>query len=356
MKSYKGLVLLIGLALIVSACGTVAISPEEHARQVTCSQVIVIPVFDLDGNLITKFVSGELKSHYEYDANEGMYYRYPDNIEEWNAYYSQVDASIEKANSQLANIYAQSGLIQGVSFAKLGLEEGQSFGGTIDVDWYPCPDSDDPNQTDYDWYDGIRLSLGRNCDAEAKSKYYCTDITVAEGTTYVTVSTPGGSRVDYSHPTGWLNQIMWSSFGDEKSLEFKPRFATPDVLLDSQAYGESLLRTLVGDGDGLEIASFTLVVSDFQGRNELRPVIARAMEVAAVQTGHPVVMTLKGMMSNGQYTVANISAHQDGIKVNGWMALTFGSVTGSGGEMNLEANYTSYFEDLTRGSIYILNP
>lgn len=202
----------------------------------------------------------------------------------------------------------------------------------------------------------IRLSLDQNCDAEARNDFYCTDITVAGGTTYVTVSTPGGSRVDYSHPTEWLNQIMWSSFGDEKPLEFKPQFATPDITLDSQAYASLLGRTLVGDGDGREIASFTLLLSDFQGRNELRPVIARAMEVAAVQAGHPVVMMLEGMMSNGQYTVANISAHQDGIKVNGWMALTFGSATGSGGEMNLEANYTSYFEDLIRGSIYIMNP
>jgi hypothetical protein len=77
MKSYKGLVLLIGLALIVSVCGTVAISAEEHARQVTCSQVIVMPVLDLDGHVITRFVSGELKSHYEYNANQKLYYRYP---------------------------------------------------------------------------------------------------------------------------------------------------------------------------------------------------------------------------------------------------------------------------------------
>lgn len=355
MNRNYGLVLLIGLALLLTAC-SLALTPEEKAQQVTCSQVIVVPVFDLKGNLITTFVSGELTSHYEFDASEGMYYRYPDNMEEWNAFYGQIDAGISKANAQFAHLYTDSGLVSGISLNKYSREIGQNLGGTSDVNWYPCPKSDSTDQNDWDWYDGIRLSLGHDCEEEWGTKYYCTDTTIAGDTTYVSISTPGGSRVDYSYPTSWLNQIMWSSFGDKEALDFNPEFVTPDVVLNQQAYGESLLRTLVGDGDDREVASFTLVTSDFQGRNELRPVIARAMEIAAVQSGHPVVMTLKGMMSNGQYTVANISAHQNGIKVNGWMALTFGSVSGSGGEMNLEANYSSYFEDITRGSIYILNP
>lgn len=350
MKHINGLALLIGLILVITACTT--LSPEVRARQVTCSQVIIFPVFDIDGTLIKKFVSDELKSHYEYDASAGMYYRYPDNIETWNAFYSQIDAGITKANAQLAYLYAESGLINGVYFNKRALVEGLSLDGTSDLGWNNCPDSHDPIQNDLDWYDGIRPRLGNYCNYED----YCTNTTFAGDTTYVTVSTPGGSRVDYSYPTSWLNQIMWSSFGNQDALDFNPEFVTPDVVLNEQAYGEILLRTLVGDGNDREVASFTLVISDFQGRNELRPVIAKAMEVAAVQTGHPVMMTLKGMMSSGQYAVANISAHQDGIKINGWMALTLGSVKGSGGDMTLEANYSSYFEDLTRGSIYVLNP
>jgi hypothetical protein len=350
MKRYRGLVLLIGLALIVAACSP-SLSPEERARQVTCSQVIVIPVFDLDGTLVTKFVSGELKSHYEYDAFKGMSNRYPDHIEEWNAFYDQVNAGISKANAQLAHLYAESSSLNGVSFGKQGPVEGQYLDGKSDIDWQPCPTSDDPNQTTWDSNVGFRFNFDWDgCDAEARTKYFCTDTSILGDTTYVAVTTPGGSRIDYSYPTAWLNQILWSSFGTQEALVFNPEFVSPDVVLDQQTYGENLLRTLVGDGSGREISSFTLVVSDFQGRNMLRPVIAKAMEIAAVQTGHPVVMTLKGLMSNGQYTVANISAHLNWFNINGWL------VSEGGGDMKLKENYSSYFEDLTRGSIYVLNP
>jgi hypothetical protein len=352
MKRYIGFALLIGLIFVLSAC----VSPEDYAKRTTCSQIKVIPVMDLNGNLITKFVSGDLKSHYEYDSKERVYKRFPTNTNDWNVFYDNINVGITKANAQFADLYADTGLIHGMSLNNQGTKKGQPLDVTSDISYHPCPDSDDPNKTKWEWHDGIRINI-RSCNDETRKEYYCTDTTVAKEVTYITVSTPGGSRVDYSFPTTWLDQIMRSSFvGDQKPLDFKPEFVTPDILLDKQAYSETIIRTLVGKGDDREIASFTLVVSDFQGRSELRPVIAKAMEVAAVQAGHPVAMTLKGLMSNGQYTVANITAHQNAIKVNGWMALTFGSISSRGGSLNWEENYSSWFEDVTRGSIYIVNP
>lgn len=353
--------ILIAASLVLAACGGGATAPSALELYGSCTQTIVVAIPDMDNELVRTYVSPPLESKYRYDSEDEEWELFPVNVEVWEQFYDQIDSDIVKANEMLANLYADDGLVHGVRYGLMNFDPKWPVERVRELDNDACPENDDPNVdlNVYDYWDQKwqvhDLYFGQECDAEARTEYYCTDTTFGKKTNYVKITTPGGSQVSYSYPTKWLNEIIWTAFSQEQEVNFSfnPEFINPDINLDKEAYGESMLQTLT-DNSFREVTQLNLVMSDFEGRNELRSVIATAMKIAAVEEGRPVMLTLKGMMSSGQSAVASISAHQDEIRIGGFMILGTGFVSGSGGGGDLQADYSSKFEDIVRGSIYVI--
>ncbi len=348
---------IITIAILIAACGG-SDGEQENITQVReCTQTIVYAVSDSANNLVQKYVSPELHSRWAWNYEEQNWQWEKVNVEDWDAFFDPINADIAEAEAMLGKIYVDNELIDGPYFynADYGYYSGyDSFAETT------CPDSDSPNvdlsKNNYDdikWTELYVQYPRQNCEEVVDD--YCTNITKTSTVTYVKVTTPGGSQVSYSYPTPWIDQIVWAAFANGPAFEFNPEFTDPKTTLDEEAYATALLDSLTTDAYR-EVAQVNLNFADFEGRQEIKGVIMRALEVAAVEEGKPAFMTIKGMMSSGQTSVAHISATRNDIRISGWMFLGMGGLSGSGGGGQLEMDYSSTFEDVVRGSIYIIAP
>jgi len=354
MKKLTLSVMLI-LAVLLSACGG---SPGEDITQIReCTQTIVYAVADSDNNLVKQYVSPKLSSRWFWDNTTKKWKWEKVNTAEWDAFFDPINQDIQKAEMLLGKIYVSNELIRGPYLYEASFDYWSGYDKFYETS---CPEDDNPNvNLNLNYWDEeakwtvLRLRYpNQDCDA---TKRYCTNITTTSTTTYVKVTTPGGSQVSYSYPTEWVDLVIWSAFTGEAEFKFNPEFTNPETTLDKEAYAMALLESLTTDSYQ-EVAQVNLNFADFEGRQEIKGVILRALEVAAVKEGKPVFMTIKGMMSSGQTSVAHISAVRDDIRVSGWMFLGMGGLSGSGGGGQLEMDYTSTFEDVVRGSIYIIAP
>lgn len=310
----------------------------------TCSETVIVDVLDAYGHAVKTYTSPVLTSEVVRNEKEGMWYRVPQNPSEWEKFYTPINEGIQTMNRELRKLYVGDGFIHSPEQYELMLFS--SLNGASDLSTDMCG-SQEKHQAVW-----LQLSYCDGCENE-----YTTQSHLGTDTTYVKVTTPTGSEVSYSYPTAWLNVIVRHAFLGEPALELGGTFTKPDVKLGAEGYSETMLRALVSaDQAGREVSSFTMNSNDFEGRNELKLVIARAMELAAAQESKPVVMSLKATTISGQHTVAQVSAHQDAMQIHGWAALTFGELHGSGGELDFQANYESRFETLTQGSIYLIVP
>ena len=184
---------------------------------------------------------------------------------------------------------------------------------------------------------------------------YSVNTRVGGETTYVTASSPGGSSVSYSFPTSLLDAAFDHAFHGGPPLNLSGEFVAVELNSpDSQDLANKVLETLVNAGGGREAIAFVLDISDFEGRNELRAVLAKAMLIAAGQEHTPVIASVHAMMSNGTRAVASASASGGEISTHGWWILGSGVLDQSGGGFEYQASYSAWFEDVVRGSVYIL--
>lgn len=337
MNKKLWLTILILASLIAGCAGT-----GEPAY--TCSETVIVDVLDAYGHAVKTYTSPMFVSEVVRNEKEGVWYRVPRDPSEWEKFYSPINEGIQTMNRELRKLYIGDGFIH--SPEQYELRVFSSLNSASD----PSSDMCGPQEKHQAVW--LQLSWCDGCENE-----YATQTHLGTDTAYVKVTTPTGSQVSYSYPTAWLNVIVRYAFLGEPALELGGTFANPDVKLGAEGYDEAMLRALVSaDQAGREVSSFSMNSNDFEGRNELKLVIARAMELAAAQESEPVVMSMKATTVSGQHTVAQVSAHQDAIKIYGWAALTFGEIAGGGGELDFQANYESRFETLTQGSIYLIVP
>lgn len=186
---------------------------------------------------------------------------------------------------------------------------------------------------------------------------YTTSTRINGTTTSVTVTSPKGSSVDYYFPTAWLDTIYQHALGKGPALKLDATFSIPQVTdPNANELTTTILQNMANaEQNSREGAMFTLNISDFEGRRELKPVLAKAMYIAAAQEQGPVMATIHSMLSNDQRMVGSVSGNgSSSITSHGWWFLGTGALNSSGGGgYSFQASYSSWFEDVVRGSIYI---
>lgn len=344
------------MSLVVgAACATNDVGGQSTSQLVHCKEVITVEILDFDGNQITTVTSEELPSVILPSQTEAKKYeRRIDDPTPWNNFHGEINRRKQATQEDITNFaHPGTNFIYGT---RVGLDTVPEYKrGNLLQGWVEHPTCPEPHH-----YEEIQPRLSKYCSAENVehlTQKYCLSPKVVGQTVYVTITSPGGSSVKYYYPKEWLNNIMWANFGDKSPIEFSPQFLTPDGEIDEAMYYEYMAEAFVGNGK--EVISFTLALNDFEGRSALRPIIAQAMLIAAAQEDEPVFLVMKGMNRDEEISVANVTATQNDFNIVGsWMTLLTlgaGSIAGNGGGGELQASYTSSYENLTYGSIFIVN-
>lgn len=329
----KKMLVVVILISLLTACG--ASFEEAPVNPEGCSYDYSVT---FDGANVDPF---ELKitSHASWVQSEEqpeLYELVGDNNEEWNNLVSRHNEVVAKLNAGLSLLFVEDEFLEGAKYSAMD-EIPPVLDRSFDRE---CPNPEYYGYSDNHWSHGLPFE-------EMSDSGYITTTRIGETTTFVEVTSAKNSVVNYSFPTTYLQSIYDYAFGrSDNALELNPQYVEiPDPdMPDGLTYSQAMISQMMNaDSAGREALSFTLNVEDFEGRAQLKPVIAKGIELAAAQAGNPVLATVHAMMSNGQREVAY--AEMDG-------AFGFFLFAGSG-FINGEAQSKAWFEDVVKASIYI---
>lgn len=170
---------------------------------------------------------------------------------------------------------------------------------------------------------------------------------------YVKVMSPGGSFVQYSFPQRLMKQALQQALSGEHSEEPERMALTTVPLLSEQKFAEAILAASVGQAQ--EVASIQIATSDFEGRRELWPAVAKALELATKQ--HPgASFLLLAKMSTNASAAAQISYNQSDFHLTGWKSVLSGKIEGSGGGASGEGSYSYSMSQVVEATIILVPP
>jgi len=325
-------IVILVLLVLLTACA----SPQTDSQTVgpnSCNFTYWVAVERPNGETVDlKFDS---TATWHGPDEDGDYTLVPDDTPAWGAANEQLHVIANRLNEGLSKLYAES------EFLEVPVYDG---------DYLPEALITSYERGDCDWLDGDyhnnrypNMTLGFHF-YEMENSGYITTTRIGDTTAFVKVVSPMGSIVSYSFPVSYLDTIYtWALGYGEKPLEIKSHLI--DLPLpsapDGAAYSQAILEQALGqDSASNEAASFTLNTEDFEGRNELKAVIAKALEIASSQLDGPSVATLHALMSNGQ-------------KEKTYATLRGGFVF-FGGYVSGESTSEVWFEDVIKASIYIV--
>jgi hypothetical protein len=335
-----GLFVMVAFALLLSACAT---PPHAVVTKLTCPVTYWVRVDGYD--VVAKDFKLNTTATWIGPDPDGQYVQNFDDEAALNAFDLEINNSLDRLNAGMKALYPNSGFLRAPQYESLAVSISTNHSSSNpSCSDYQSPFFAQPNQ-EYTALPQSNWDLGD----------YSTSTRIGGDTTYISVTSPMGSNVNYSFPTAYLDTVYAYAFDGGPALDLKSEIVVPSINpAGTDDYTQSVLQSLIqSDSNGREAVSFNLNVDDFEGRQELKPVIAKALELAASQENGPVMATMHAMTSHGQKTIASASAKGDSFHISGWQALTFGSIEGSGGGFDYQSSSSSWFEDLIKGSIYL---
>lgn len=332
MNFKKLFVVVIVFAFLLSACATNA---SEDIND--CKDVVTIDVFDLDGKLISD--SFVLPFSWEKVISEtGNYWQeeYLD-FSEYSEYAEKINKQINEYNELVGPLFGK-GVLS--NYPQMNMISETPFGTVI---------TGKPDECYGNFYENIiYLDLYSSIGGD-----YPVTANVVGDRVFVTVSSPAGSVVKYSFPVQLLDEAFDKVFREGNFTMPKGQFETVEITSDQSDFTTSLLQNIMSDGDSVESVYFSFTADDFEGRRVMKPMIARAMEIAAGEFDSPVLAVLNGYHTSGYKAVTTVTANDDSISAHGWMFLGMGDAYASGGGFQYSSNSQTTMEDLTKGSIYM---
>lgn len=270
---------------------------------------------------------------WEKGTDEWFYLKPQDKVA-WSEFVESTHSTIDRLNHGLSQVYYRAGFIPAPYAAQL--PEFDYISKSADTQ---CP----TYAFEHEW----------RFTHELESDGYTTTSRVQNKITYINIRTKGGSELSYSIPTSYLDNIFTFTLDKGEAFQLEAQFTTPEVAsLDDTEYARTMLDQLfAAEQSGREALSFTLNVSDYEGRQELRPAIIRAMIVGAAQEGKPVTASLHAFLSNGTRAVATTSIESDSLRTHQWWL--FSQKQTSDEHFQYQSSYQSWYEDVVRGSVYI---
>lgn len=329
--------LLIAAPILLAACGGQGTPPVN----LTCDYTYELTVTG-DGYQVVPYrdYSVTTTATWQGPDEDGYYNLVPNDMEAINAVVAEVNADTEIINRGLAQLYVNYGFLEAPTYNTIGEPGG-------------FPISSDPSCDPRLLDDGWQWNLDSPLENAQDDHGYVTETRIGATDTFVKVTTPEGSKLSYSYPTEYLAIIFASAFDGGPELVLTPEIVVPELNpADASDYTSRILKDMVtSNQNGREALAFTLNIEDFEGRQQIKAVMAQALLVAAAQEDRPVMATLHAMLTSGQKAVGSASA-SGGFSLNGMFILGTGGVDG-GGYFQSESTYSSWFEDLLKGSIYI---
>ncbi len=335
------LILVFAMSLLLTACGgqsTIgAVNPEG------CTYEYSGTFYGVNVDALELKVTSH--ANWVQDEDQPEYWNLvPDNDAQWVNFVSQYNNTVDKLNAGLSLLFVDDEFLQGASYYRMDLEPP-----VLDTSSRrECPNPDNYGYGWNHWTVGLPFE-------EMEDNGYVTTTRIGDTTTFVEVKSAKNSVVNYSFPTTYLETIYSYAFGRaEEVLTLEPEYVEiprPDMP-DGLTYSQAMLEQMVNaDAEGREAVSFTLNIEDFEGRAQLKPVIAKGIELAASQEGYPVLATIHAMMSSGQRQIAYASMHGS-FSIRGAFFLGIGGVSG-GGYIDGQAGSNAWFEDVIKASVYI---
>jgi hypothetical protein len=135
----------------------------------------------------------------------------------------------------------------------------------------------------------------------------------------------------------------------------KAQFAIQPPTVNQEEYVQALLADATNaENVGVEAVAITLNVADFEGRQELKPVISRAIVLGALEQQKPVRAIIRAALSNGQRGVSGVTVQDGRMKMNGLWIFGSGMLQGEGGGFSVSSSSETWLEDTIRASVYLL--
>ncbi len=337
----KILPVIFAVSLLITACG--AGMGEAPVNPDGCSYDYSVTFYGANVDPLELKITSHASWVQDEDDPE-YYHLVVDNDEVWQGLVARHNDVVAKLNAGLSLLFVDSEFLQGAKYSEM---DGEPVSLTSSS-YRECPNPEQYGFWDNGFYHGLPFE-------EMDNNGYLTSTRIGDTTTFVEVRSAKNSVVNYSFPTAYLETIYNYAFGrgetnlslDAQYVEI-PRPDMPDGLTYSQAMLDQMVNA---DADGREAVSFTLNIEDFEGRAQLKPVIAKGIELAAAQEGSPVLATIHAMMSSGQRQIAYASMHGS-FSIKGAFFLGIGGVNG-GGYIDGQAGSNAWFEDVVKASVYI---
>lgn len=188
---------------------------------------------------------------------------------------------------------------------------------------------------------------------------YALHVTTGNGRTFVSYTTPAGSKLSYSFGSWRITGVIKGNFENNpemvaQALDLTYEIAARDVAPGGPAYQNVLLESMLVTRDtGREVASITFVQDDYSGRELIRGLLNHALELAAADYELPVQAVLFGHMVDGTVAVGSVDFQQHAANVSGWWILGSGRLKSSGGSAELRASYSATTTDIVMGSVFM---
>lgn len=174
---------------------------------------------------------------------------------------------------------------------------------------------------------------------------------------YITITSPGGSHVQYTCPTEWYDQILTANFagGPAFQLPYGSIADTNPDNLSEEDYIAQIKASILNPNQPQSI-QFNYKSSDLEGRVALGAVVIKAMELAASNNGKSTKFGMLIHESTGTNTATSLSMTTSGLKATGSFFLGNGNLNIQGGNSNAEYTQKIDSEEHITGAIFILNP
>ena len=342
MNFKKLLYVVILSVFFLAACDTKeAPVSEVEGPVITCTHTQTLSVFDMNDDQIAKFQSTAQTKNVRGGVNGDLDY-----YDRVAADTSELDNSINKANTLVEQFNEKVGPIFGEGIAsEVSLLE--KFKNTNYSD-----NTMDYFLDDRDCYDTSDVQVtGLNSDHNYGD--YPLDVRLVGDRIFVSISSPYKSIVSYSFSKKIVQAYFEEVFREGNPVKIDgENIVSYGSTADKTLFTANTLQSLISDGNSVEAVYFSFVTDDYEGRQVLKPLIARALSISASEMPNiDFAAVLSGYTVSGQKTIASITVQNDGLNIQTGF---FGSTTADGGGSSSQSNTITTIEEMIKGSIYLI--
>jgi hypothetical protein len=341
VKTSKVLSLLsILFMLLLPACGH-ADSPQtteiQHEQPATASTVITCKstfTIHVVKHVRTIGFSYTIPVTYEWRYENDSWFAHRLDVENWQDLQNKVNKQIDNFNEEMLTTFSTGGLIPIPLHNHIpDIQEVFSQSG-------PTPSCDKDNINLLEPYNETVENVG-----------YKTSLQIGTED-YLTVTTPGGSGINYTFPASLFDTITAHAFGDGDALKLdEPKFVFP---ITETTTLESINRTLgsmvQASQNQRPVIEFTLAANDLEGQKEVRLLLAKALGVLGSQMQGPLIATLHATLKDNRTVITFVQA---GLKSAGMTTKTWWQQKAGTYPAQFDPDFSSTADDIVHGAIYL---